>query len=121
MSRRTFWSVAPNGGGQRVLLVTAAIALVALMVSFSGRVATGETIPTDRAKRTAVTCRINPNTATEGQLICLPSIGPSRARAIVADRARGAYRNAHDLDRVYGIGPATVRTIAPHLIFPPAE
>ncbi len=104
-----------------MLLVTVAIALGALMVSSLGRVATGETIPVDPAKRTAVTCRIDPNTATVGQLICLPSIGPGRAQAIVADRARGEYRNAHDLDRVYRIGPGTVRTIAPYLIFTPTQ
>ena len=104
-----------------MLLVTAAIACVALMASFSGRVATGETIPADAAKRAAVTCRINPNTATVGQLICLPSIGPTRARAIVTGRAQGPYRTAHDLDRIYGIGPGTIRTIAPYLIFPPAR
>ena len=104
-----------------MLLAGAAIALVALMVSFSGRVATGETIPTDPVKRTAVTCRVNPNTATEGQLICLPSIGPARAKSIVTGREGGLYRSATDLCRIHGIGPGTVRSIAPYLTLPPAE
>ena len=121
MSRPKRWTVAPTRGGQHVLLGMAAVALVAMMAMASGRVAVGETIPTSQAKQTAVTCQINPNTATVGQLICLPSIGPTRARAIVAGRSRGPYRTAHDLDRVYGIGPATVRTIAPYLDVPPAR
>ena len=103
------------------MLVAAAVALVALMASTSGRVATGETIPVSQAKRIAVTCRIDPNTATVGQLICLPSIGPARARSIVTERDRGAYRNANDLSRVHGIGPGTVRRISPYLVFAPIQ
>jgi DNA uptake protein ComE-like DNA-binding protein len=103
------------------MLVAAAIALVALMGSSSGRVATGETIPVSQPKRTDVTCRIDPNTATVGQLVCLPSIGPARAKSIVIGRGRGAYRNANDLCRIHGIGPGTVRTISPYLSLPPAE
>ena len=103
------------------MLVATVIALVSLMVSSSGRVATGETIPVLEAKRTAATCRIDPNTATVGQLICLPSIGPARAKSIITGRGRGAYRSANDLCRVRGIGPGTVRTISPYLILPPAE
>jgi DNA uptake protein ComE-like DNA-binding protein len=121
VSRRTNWTVAPTGAGQRVMLVAAAIALVALMGSSSGRVATGETIPVSQAKRTAVTCRIDPNTATVGQLICLPSIGPVRAKSILVGRDSGAYRSANDLCRIHGIGPGTVRTIARYLIFRPIQ
>jgi DNA uptake protein ComE-like DNA-binding protein len=103
------------------MLLAAAVALVALTVSSSGRVATGETIPVSQAKRTAVTCRIDPNTATVGQLICLPWIGPARAKSILVGRDRGLYRSANDLCRIHGIGPGTVRTISPYLKLPPAE
>ncbi|HEX9581021.1 MAG TPA: helix-hairpin-helix domain-containing protein [Gemmatimonadales bacterium] len=49
------------------------------------------------------------NTATVAELAQLPGIGPTRAAAIVADRkARGPYRRPEDLQRVPGIGPATV-------------
>ncbi len=60
--------------------------------------------------------RINPNTASLGQLLTLPGIGPARAEAIVS------YREAHpqtpaftfleDLYRVHGLGPALVRDMA---------
>lgn len=52
------------------------------------------------------------NTATELELAQLPGIGPSRAAAIVADRARnGRYARIEDLQRVRGIGPATVERL----------
>ncbi|MCZ6574687.1 MAG: helix-hairpin-helix domain-containing protein [Planctomycetota bacterium] len=38
----------------------------------------------------------------------LPGIGPARAAAIVADRARGAYERLDELQRVRGIGPKTL-------------
>ncbi|MEZ6235673.1 MAG: ComEA family DNA-binding protein [Phycisphaerales bacterium] len=52
---------------------------------------------------------IDINTASAAELELLPGIGPSRARAIVEDRrANGAFRSVDDLDRVPGIGSATV-------------
>jgi competence protein ComEA len=40
----------------------------------------------------------------------LPGIGPSKARAILDERASGGpFRDAEDLTRVRGIGPGTVR------------
>jgi competence protein ComEA len=40
----------------------------------------------------------------------LPGIGPSKARAILDERAaRGPFKGAEDLTRVRGIGPGTVR------------
>jgi hypothetical protein len=41
-------------------------------------------------------------------------------RRIIADRAaRGAYRSLDDLGRVPGIGPATLRVLAPAVTFSP--
>ncbi len=52
---------------------------------------------------------VNINTASASELQKLPGIGPSKAAAILADRdARGAFKSCADLDRVQGIGPATV-------------
>ena len=42
-------------------------------------------------------------------LEALPGIGPGRARAIVSARP---YCAVEDLDRVHGIGPATLRRLA---------
>ena len=52
---------------------------------------------------------IDINLATAAELELLPGIGPSRARAIVEDRrTNGPFGSVDDLDRVRGIGSATV-------------
>jgi competence protein ComEA len=56
--------------------------------------------------------RININSATASALQDLPGIGTSKAAAIVADRdANGPFKSCEDLDRVAGIGPATVANL----------
>ena len=53
--------------------------------------------------------RIDPNLATAQELDRLPGVGAVAAQAIVAERERsGPFRDAEDLSRVRGIGPATV-------------
>ncbi len=53
--------------------------------------------------------KIDINTAGASALEALPGIGPSKAGAIVADReANGPFATCEELDRVRGIGPATV-------------
>jgi competence protein ComEA len=57
---------------------------------------------------------IDVNTASEVALQTIPGVGPSRARAIVADReADGPFSSIDDLQRVRGIGPATVDDLRP--------
>ena len=57
--------------------------------------------------------RVNVNTASASALTALPGIGPSKAAAIVADRgANGAFASCSDLQRVTGVGAATVSAIA---------
>ena len=70
----------------------------------------------------AATQRVDPNTATVASLRRLPSVGPAKARAIVAYRRThpAAFRTADDLTRVPGIGSGTVARIARHLTVPPA-
>lgn len=57
--------------------------------------------------------RIDINSATALDLQALPGIGPTKAEAIVSDRARnGPYSSCADLVRVPGLGPATVESVA---------
>lgn len=57
--------------------------------------------------------RININAASASALTALPGIGPSKAAAIVADRdAKGAFSSCADMQRVTGVGAATVSAIA---------
>nr|WP_297458658.1 ComEA family DNA-binding protein [uncultured Halomonas sp.] len=52
---------------------------------------------------------VNINTADVQTLAQLPGIGNTKAEAIVADRAaNGPFDSADDLDRVNGIGAATI-------------
>lgn len=67
--------------------------------------------------------RIDIDRADARSLTRLPQVGPALARAIVADRdSNGAFGSLEALDRVPGIGPGTLRRLAPHLTFsmPPA-
>jgi competence protein ComEA len=55
---------------------------------------------------------VNVNTASASELQTLPGIGASKAQAILDDRnANGPFASCSDLQRVTGIGPATVATI----------
>ncbi len=60
--------------------------------------------------------RINPNTASLGELLTLPGIGPARAEAIVSYRKAQsqtpAFDSLEDLYRVHGLGPVLVRDMA---------
>ncbi len=52
------------------------------------------------------------NSATAAELELLPGVGPSTAAAIVDDRERnGPFVSVDDLDRVSGIGPATLDSL----------
>jgi competence protein ComEA len=62
--------------------------------------------------------RIDVDRATAEELARLPGIGPTTAKRIVADRlSRGAFGSLAGLDRVSGIGPATLAKWAPRLMF----
>ena len=56
-----------------------------------------------------------PNRADARALEVLPGIGPARAAAIVAERARAPFRSVDELTRVAGIGPVTLERVAPWL------
>jgi competence protein ComEA len=58
------------------------------------------------------------SSATVAQLADLPGLGPKKAAAIVDFiRQRGPISSIRDLDKVRGIGPATLALIEPHVTF----
>jgi competence protein ComEA len=61
---------------------------------------------------------IDADIAPAAELARLPRIGLALAKVIVAERdARGAFGSLEGLDRVPGIGPGLLRSLAPHLTF----
>lgn len=61
--------------------------------------------------------RININTASEQQLQSLPGIGPSKAAAIIENRAeQGPFQKPEDLMRVTGIGQKTFERLESSII-----
>lgn len=61
------------------------------------------------------------NLCDQRSLEALPGIGPKTAEAIVADRARrGRFETVGALQRVRGVGPATVSALRERLIVRPA-
>lgn len=67
--------------------------------------------------------RVVLNAASVDELCKLPKVGPKRAAAIVALRARmGRFRSVRDLLRVKGLGVRTLQKIAPMVVLdPPPE
>jgi len=63
--------------------------------------------------------RVDLNCSDLLTLETLAGIGPARARAIVAERARGPYRRVDDLTRVRGIGPKTLARLRGELVVEP--
>lgn len=65
---------------------------------------------------------VDADVAVPAELARLPRVGLGLAKAIVADRnSRGAFGSPEGLDRVPGIGPGLLRTLAPHLTFSGAK
>lgn len=59
---------------------------------------------------------LDPNSLTSAEWELLPRIGPALARKIVLDRQEnGDFRSIRDLDRVPGIGEATLRQLKGYL------
>jgi competence ComEA-like helix-hairpin-helix protein len=60
--------------------------------------------------------KLNLNTATEDQLLLLPTVGPSKAERIVTWRKKnGGFKRTEDLRHVKGFGYKTWKKLAPFL------
>lgn len=67
-------------------------------------------------RKRPVAGKINLNTATEQQLMLLPSVGPSKAERIVTWRKKnGGFKRTADLRRVKGFGYKTYKKLEPLL------
>jgi competence ComEA-like helix-hairpin-helix protein len=72
--------------------------------------------PGQRPARKEVSGKLNLNTATEDQLMMLPTVGPSKAERIVAWRKKnGGFKRVADLRRVKGFGYRTYKRLEPFL------
>lgn len=61
---------------------------------------------------------VDADVAGVAELARLPRVGIALAKTMVADRqAKGPFGSLEELDRVPGIGPGRLRTLAPHLTF----
>ena len=92
----------------------ATLANITPMVVFAsdGKPVSAAPKTTDAQKEAPKSGAININAADASALQSLPGIGPSKAEAIVADRtANGPFGSCSDLQRVRGVGPATVAGI----------
>lgn len=64
---------------------------------------------------------VDPNVAPIEVFSALPRLGPSHAAAIDLARRERPFRSPEDFDlRVRGVGPATMRAIQDHFVFPPS-
>lgn len=78
--------------------------------------ATADEDPAPPPKKRPVTGKLNLNTATEAQLMMLPSVGPSKAERIVTWRKKnGGFKRTADLRRVKGFGYKTYKKLEPLL------
>lgn len=65
---------------------------------------------------------LNINTASKKDLTFLPTVGPGRADIIIEYRdKKGGFKKLEDLERIKGIGPATIEKLRPLIIFEDPE
>ncbi|MCI0588915.1 MAG: helix-hairpin-helix domain-containing protein [Planctomycetes bacterium] len=59
--------------------------------------------------------RLDPNLATEEELLLLDGLGPARVRALLETRKESPFHGPEDLLSVPGIGPITLERLRPDL------
>jgi competence protein ComEA len=74
----------------------------------------GEPHAVKKSSRKDLTGKVNLNTATEDQLMLLPTVGPAKADRIVAWRKKnGGFKRVADLRHVKGFGYKTFKKLEP--------
>ena len=72
--------------------------------------------PAKKSSHKELAGKLNLNTATEEQLMLLPSVGPAKADRIVAWRKKnGGFKRVADLRHVKGFGYKTFKRLEPYL------
>ena len=72
--------------------------------------------PAKKSGKKELTGKLNLNTATDEQLMMLPTVGPSKAERIIAWRKKnGGFKRIADLRRVKGFGYKTFKRLEPFL------
>jgi competence ComEA-like helix-hairpin-helix protein len=72
--------------------------------------------PAKKSNHKDLSGKLNLNTATEDQLMLLPTVGPSKAERIVTWRKKnGGFKRVADLRRVKGFGYKTFKRLEPFL------
>jgi competence protein ComEA len=97
----------------RHLMLRGAAVCAALALGLAG----GAANAADTAKKEApLVGVVNVNTANAEQLALLPGVGPARASAIIAHRAKnGAFKKPEDLIAVSGIGERAFERLRPYV------
>jgi hypothetical protein len=112
---------------RRALVLLLAVLLVCLAIRFSlDRSYVSDPQPPEGSRAAELASRIDPNSAGWQTLSAIPTLGPKRAKDIVAfrdrlratDPARVVFRGPTDLLQVRGIGAATMENLRPYLLFP---
>ena len=108
--------VAMGGSWATSTIASAAPALAPTTLAVGSGHADDQQPPAKKSNHKELAGKLNLNSATEDQLMLLPTVGPSKAERIVAWRKKnGGFKRVADLRRVQGFGYRTFKKLEPFL------